>query len=462
MARQHRRSEVDVALTRFGLGPRPAERELVAADPVAWLDEQLRGRRLPASLRGLPSSAEHVRTRLEERKGLGRDQDAQAAVRRAEREHYQQEAGAHILEAVRSAQPFRERLVAFWANHFTVSVANDRVRPLACSFEREAIRPHLDGTLAEMLGAVARHPAMLVYLDNVRSVGPSSQAGARRDRGLNENLAREILELHTLGVDGGYSQDDVQALAAALTGWSVSRVPEDVERYGPFAFRDQAHERGAKTLLGTRYVQGGEAQAQAMLDDLARHPATALHVAHKFAKHFVADTPPEGLVDDLAAAFLAADGHLPALARALVDDPRAWKPAAQKLTTPWEHVVAIGRALELESAEERLSRRNMGPVGERLVYFLTGLGQAPYAAPSPQGWPDEAEAWSGPEALLQRIGLAREVSRRFGELAPDPVAFADEVYGSMLPKATRAAMVGADGRSTALGLLFASPHLMRR
>ena len=314
------------ATFRFGLGPRPGELAQAAADPRGWLLAQLDGD--PGPLPGedaLPASAAvvtaFVDARREAREGMA---EARREFRMSALDVYREEVRARVAEGVRTAAPFRERLVLFWSNHFTVSARRPELLGLAGAFEREAIRPNVTGSFLDLLRAVVRHPGMLVYLDNARSVGPGSPAGQRRDRGLNENLARELMELHTLGVDGGYTQADVTQLARILTGWSVD---ED----GGFRFRELTHEPGPKVLLGRTYPEAGVDEGEAALAALARHPSTARHVATRLARHFAADDPPPALVDRLAARFLATDGDLPSVYRTLVEFARALGAAARQI-----------------------------------------------------------------------------------------------------------------------------------
>ena len=472
-----------VATARFGLGAAPGEIDAAARDPRGWVLEQLRPQALPAELAGLPSGVEgaviwlrRVQAQQQARKpqrpmdpdfedrrvlrGRGWPQQPQPQARPPEnpqpgafadglpRETYLREAAQRTLALVHSRAPAFERLVAFWSNHFTVSVQRPPVLALAGAFEREAIRPHVLGRFEDMLLAVARHPAMLLYLDNAASIGPGSRIGQTRQRGLNENLAREILELHTLGVNGGYTQDDVRALAMILTGWSIGRPQDD--RPGHFMFRPQAHQPGGKTLLGRRYG-GGEAEGVKALKDLARRPATARHVAQKLARHFIADDPPAASVERLAGVFLSSGGDLGAVTRALAADEAAWARPLSKLRSPNELVVA---ALRATGAPRRVDER-------RLVGGLRRLGQAPFAAPSPAGWPDTAQDWIAPEAMLRRVEWAGLLAdRRSADRAP-----LDVFHATIAPaasEATRLAVERAPSARDGLALVLASPEFQRR
>ena len=306
--------EAFVALNRFGLGAAYGDLDRVAGDPRGWLTDQLARPAMPPEFRGFGPGSDHARDLVNaiQDKSVLKEQ-----FRKEARALYLKEVGQRTLAAIHSRTPLIERLTHFWSNHFTVSIAGKPVvAVLVGAFEREAIRPHVTGRFHDMLRAVVGHPAMLIYLDNATSVGPNSRGGRARDKGLNENLARELLELHTLGVDGGYTQADVQELAKILTGWSVGRPKSD--EAGQFRFHRVIHEPGDKTLLGKRYREAGMAEGEAALADLARHPATARHIATKVARHFIADRPPPAAVDHLARVFRDSDGDLGELTRAVI------------------------------------------------------------------------------------------------------------------------------------------------
>src|SRR5690606_7407208 len=249
---------------------------------------------------------------------------------------------------------------AFWSNHLCISAsAKAIVAPISGAYEREAIRPHVLGRFEDMVLASAQHPAMLLYLDNAQSIGPASRAAravrrprAGAQRGLNENYARELLELHTLGVNGGYTQQDVQELARILTGWTVGGLPgarRDATS-GPvrFAFEPMLHEPGAKTLLGRRYADEGEDEGRRAIEALCRHPATARFIATKLVRHFISDEPPAAAVDAVAGAFADSDGDLRVTLRALVDHPESWSAAHRKFRTPQDWLIAVLRALRVD------------------------------------------------------------------------------------------------------------------
>jgi uncharacterized protein (DUF1800 family) len=365
--------------------------------------------------------------------------------------------------AVASDTPMMERLVHFWANHFSVSAGKLGTQFEVGPHEFTAIRPHVLGRFSDMLKAAVLHPAMLLYLDQFQSIGPNAIASQRfarrggddpqRPRGLNENLAREVLELHTLGVDGGYSQADVTELARALTGWTIPGIG----RVGRFAeaqpsgaaFVAFAHEPGARQVLGAVYREGGADQALAILDDLAAHPATARHIATKLARHFAGDTPPPALVARLEADFLRSGGDLASLTRTLIEAPEVWTPAPVKFRTPFEWLIAVLRLTGNSEVEPR-----------RLAGALAELGQLPWRAPSPAGYDDLAASWAGPDALVKRVEIAERIARN----APldDVVARAEAAFPGALGQATRTQLTRAESGQQALALLLVSPEMMRR
>jgi uncharacterized protein (DUF1800 family) len=364
---------------------------------------------------------------------------------------YRAEALARLQRAVLADCGFAERLVAFWSNHFCISAnKGELARMWAGSFEREAIRPHVLGRFADMLKAVEQHPAMLFFLDNQQSLGPDSRAGQNRKRGLNENLAREIMELHTLGVGGGYTQEDVTSLARIITGWTFAGRQGQLGAPGNFAFNTNAHQPGAQQLLGKSYEAGGLAQGEAALADIARHPSTAKFIATKFVRHFVADDPPPALVARLQDSFTRTDGDLRALALTLVDSEEAWKAPLTKVRNPYEFLVATGR----------LQARVPDDPG----FYLNGLnvlGQPLWSPSGPNGFPDTNAAWAAPEGMKLRLDLSAQVASRIGanidarDLLELAVADAASVE-------TRRTIEHAESRQQAFALLLMSPEFQRR
>ena len=354
----------------------------------------------------------------------------------------QNEAKVRIEAAVAAEIGFVERLVWFWSNHFCVSA--DKALSMAGAYEREAIRPHVLGRFVDMLTAVESHPAMLVYLDNLESMGPNSVAGINRDKSLNENLAREILELHTLGVRTGYSQDDVTRFANVLTGWTWIALGEP-NRGGEFVFVKRFHEPGEQTVMGKAYPDTGVDQGRAVLADLARHPATAGHIAHKFARHFVADAPPPSLVAKLARSFTDSDGDLKELAKTLIAAEESWTPERTKLKRPTEWTTS---ALRLTGAQWAVGRVMSGQAL---------LGEPLWRPPAPNGFPDNESTWI--DGLSQRVDIASNFA---GRVADRLVALVEAGLGPLASAETRNTVARAESRAQALTLLLMAPEFLRR
>ena len=455
-----------IALNRFGLGARPGD--ALPVDARRWLLEQLQNYAAdPAAWTRLPRTEALLADYFEQQRAARQAREAgnQAArqmLRQGARRDYLQAVGARTDAALDTPTPFVERLVHFWANHFAVSVEKLAVTNLAGAFESEAIRPHVLGRFEDLLLAVEQHPAMLLYLDQATSIGPNSPAVLRaaernpqRQRGLNENLAREILELHTLGVRSGYTQADVTELARALTGWSVAGqaggplTPMESGDHG-FAFRPALHEPGSRIVAGRSYAQAGQAQALSVLKDLAAAPATARHIATKLARHFVADVPPDALVNRLADAFQRSSGDLSAVYRALVDAPEAWTSQAGKFKTPWEWAVSALRGLGL---------RELG--GMQMAALMVQLGQPVWRPGSPAGYDDIAASWAAPDALVRRVEMAQRLAAQAGSQA-DARSLGPALLPGALSEATATAVARAESPSSGLALLLVSPDFLRR
>jgi uncharacterized protein (DUF1800 family) len=364
---------------------------------------------------------------------------------------YRAEALARLQRGVIAECGFVERLVAFWSNHFCISANKGELGQMwAGSFEREAIRPHVLGRFGDMLKAVEQHPAMLFFLDNQQSLGPDSRAGQNRKRGLNENLAREIMELHTLGVGGGYSQDDVTSLARIITGWTFVGPQGQLGTPGSFVFNANAHQPGVQHLLGRVYENNGLAQGEAALADIARHPSTAKFIARKFARHFVADEPPPALVARLQDVFRKSDGDLRALASVLLDSDEAWQAPLTKLRSPYEFLVATGRLL--------------ARIPEDPAAFLGGLnllGQPLWSPSGPNGFPDTNAAWAAPEGMKLRLDISAQIAARLGANI-DPRDLLEFAAGDAASAETRRTIELAESRQQALALLLMSPEFQRR
>ena len=476
-----------IAANRFGLGAKPGELTAIGTDARAWLDAQLHGPAPAVAGVGLRDSASILREAGEVRRQLqaqrrtasaGSTVPAVAAnavpaasssagevlalvmrLPQLYRPIYIGEVQARLRSAVATDRPWVERLAYFWSNHFAVSIDKLAVLGLAGTLEREAIRPHLLGNFRDLLLAVEQHPAMLLYLDNQRSVGPNSmlaQRAARRERtlGLNENLAREILELHTLGVDAGYTQADVTSFAKVLTGWSLGGGEAaggmQSGTNGEFLFRPLLHEPGTQSVVHHSYAQSDQAQGRAALADLARSSATARHIATKLARHFIADDPPPAAVARIAAAFERSDGDLPQVYRALLSCEEAWHAPLAKYKTPQDYLLSIYRGLQL-------------PVGDapRSIAGFDLLGQRQFAPGSPAGWPDRSDDWDGASALMKRIEFADTVAQRRGDTHA-VVDLGPQLLGANYSDETRVSLSHAATDAQALTLLLTAPEFLRR
>ena len=426
-----------LALNRFGLGARPDD--VPPADPQRWLLAQFDAYEpLPAAWKPLARTPALVSTwntmqRSVRQAPEGQRSSIREAYLRQGSVEYQAGVGARTSSALQTSTPFVERLVHFWSNHFAVSVDKLLIVGLAGGFEADAIRPNVLGRFEDLLLAVVRHPTMMLYLDQAQSIGPRSMMGSRareaqqRGRGLNENLAREIMELHTLGVRSGYAQEDVT-----------------------FRFVPALHEPGPRTILGKVYSEDGEQQARAVIHDLVTAPATALHIARKLARHFVADDPPQALVLRLADTFTRTGGDLVSVYRELVASAEAWQPSTVKFKSPWDWSISSLRAL---------GRRSMPPT--QASNLMTQLGQPVWRPGSPAGYNDSAASWAAPDALMRRVEVAQRFAQQAGD-AIDARSLAPRVLPGALTEATAAAIARAESAGTALALLLVSPEFLRR
>ncbi len=504
MAQLSAELQAAIAATRFGLGARPGEIDAAKSDPKGWLLSQIRSQGAdqpsgenPTSQQRLVALDAYRQQRQEARregivlpKAAARaaqaanapgmtgatsmtadgaamtkvsadtpapamDPEAQrkAAALQAAQKDIRTEVGEEFLEraqlAASTPASFRERWALFWFNHFTVSAVKQESAVVTGAFEREAIRPRVFGRFEDLLAASSAHPAMLIYLDQVRSAGPDAMAARKRKLGLNENLAREIMELHTVGADAGYTQADVTEFARALTGWSVGGPKETSDRQGRYLYRAAIHEPGPRTIMGKRYGEGDEAQARAVLHDLAVDPRTAHRISRKLAIHFVADDPPPALVERLSATWIHSGGRLDAVAKTLVEAPEAWTPEELKFKTPYELVVSGYRAVGAQ------------PSQIKHLAVLTALGQKPYSPPSPKGWPEEAADWATSDAVIKRLEWAKGFAAVAGPLV-DPVAISHSSLGARMGERTAKAVARAETRQEALAILLMSPEFQRR
>ncbi|MEL7344237.1 MAG: DUF1800 domain-containing protein [Pseudomonadota bacterium] len=450
-----------IASIRFGYGPYNAG----ARRDAAQLSDALRaGDPLGRDYRalGLMEAMDEIRAfRLANDQRREGEETAYLAARQRIRDNFLADTRKAMARIVDTDQPVRERLVWFWADHFTALPKVLPARVAAHGYIDQAIRPHITGRFGDMLKAVVKHPFMLLYLDQLESVGPNSRAGKRRNKGLNENLAREVLELHTLGVDAAYSQTDVTQLAALFTGLTV--------RPGKgFQYIAAMAEPGAETVLGKAYGgdRGRIEDVEAALDDIALHPATATHLARKLAVHFVSDTPDEDLVASISAAYSASDGDLMAAYDALFAHPSAFSNLSdqadgfEKARTPYEYMLAALTAFGASGEDIRkMSDRDL-----RQAIFgpMAAMGQPYWGARGPDGWPEDPAHWISPSGLATRIAWARGAAERLAPVAPDPRVFLDQALRDAAGERLRWAVGAAETKDVGLALVMASAEFNRR
>lgn len=530
------RREAAVAVNRFGLGARPGEMDAAASNPKRWLLEQLEGPYVePAEFNGFLTTAQHRENYYYRYVPLGpglrasqakAEKDGDTAkfeklaldIRRMLRgyvtwvaESFLLEYGARTNVAMTTDKPFRERMVRFWSNHLVVPAIKQQTDVVCGAYEREVVRPHVTGKFADMLMASSKNPAMLVFLDNHVSVGANSVYGKASSKGLNENLAREILELHTMGVEGGYAQPDVIELAKAITGWTSYPAFEHPEylkpekrgpKVGGFEYQADWHEPGARTVAGKTYKEGGVEQGEAILNDLARHPSTARFLATKLARHFIGDDPPRDLVERLAKVYLANDTSLAEMTRALVETPEAWSEAQSKVKQPEEYAISCYRALGLKLGTERvppigaysfdtydpnanlwvwladdpysaLPDKNPAQfkdkpyhaLGSEIALFygdVEAMGQSPWNAPGPQGWYDRWTDWSGADSMLKRVEWSLSLAGRHFDKTPDARRFLSGCLGELASGDLTTSVSRAATAEQGVGLALASPDFQRR
>ena len=478
------KAEAALALHRFGMGPRPGSIAAIESDPrgalIAELERPSTGE---IAMPGLSSAKAFraVNDAYAKRQAKAiiakKEQDAKQkqmaeaspmmegategaaqgpgemaqkiaaeAVPDPGRQIYLEEARIRTEAAFSAEIGFFERLVWFWSNHFCVSA--DKIRSMSGAYEREAIRPHVLGHFTDLVLAAEGHPAMLFYLDQTISMGANSTAGINRTRGLNENFAREILELHTLGVRSGYTQDDVIAFANVLTGWTLLPPGDNPEHGGEFSFNARLHEPGAQKVLGKSYDDETVEQGRAVLRDLAAHPATATHVATKLACHFIADTPPPALVERMTKAFTDTDGDLKEVAKTMVTSDEAWTQPVSKLKRPGEWAVGMVRATG-----------GTKPNPKRFTDGQALLGEPLWRPPSPKGFPDDEASWI--DGVGRRLDIANNFAERVADRA-DPQDLIENVFGSQVTAEVKQAVGRAESRQQALALLFMSPEFQRR
>ncbi|MET4201056.1 DUF1800 family protein [Bradyrhizobium sp. LA6.12] len=488
------KAEAVLALHRFGMGPRPGSLAAVGTDPRGALIAELDRPLALSAAASLPTSAKAYRTVADanarraarakqaqqqakkqqvaavptapgdqaqaqaqtegQAPAQGQEKDAaeMAAKQAADavpdpgRPIYLQEAKLRIEAALAADIGFAERLVWFWSNHFCISAY--KIQSMSGAYEREAIRANALGHFVDLLLAVEGHPAMLFYLDNLGSMGANSIAGINRSRGLNENIAREIMELHTLGVRTGYTQDDVISFANVLTGWTLVPPGDNPEHGGEFTFNPRLHEPGGQTVLGKRYEQEDAEQGRAVLRDLAAHPATATHVATKLVRHFVADEPPPPLVEQMAKTFRDTEGDLKQVAITMVSSDEAWRGPPSKLKRPSEWGVGMVRATGITVVDP-----TRFTAGQEL------LGEGLWRPSAPKGYPDDEASWI--DGIGRRLDIANNFAERVAATA-DPQGIVEDVFASQIAPEVKQAVGRAESRQQALALLFMSADFQRR
>jgi uncharacterized protein (DUF1800 family) len=459
-----------IALNRFGLGARPGDVAAIAHDPRAWVMQQVtRGHadpvaRIPSSQARLHAVDIFFKAKAEAEKAEAAALDA---IARGDKNvpppppnhpdgidnpktpldtppirFLENDCSRRAEQMVASDTPVIERLAAFWTNHFSITNLRGEIAVMAVPYENEAIRANLFGTFGDMLFATATHPAMMLYLDAASSVGPDSLDGRAHHQSVNENFGREVMELHTLGVDGGYTQADVQQLALALTGLGLDR--ED----GESAWFFGRHEPGERTLLGHKLPADTD-QLRAALQILAAHPATIGHICRKLAAHFCGDTPPPAVVSRMADAWRGSDGHLPAVYAALVAAPEAWAPGPVKYRTPQDFVIAAARALEIHGQ------------GREFLEEFGILGETPFEAPAPTGWSDMDSAWIDPAGVVGRVACAERLAG-YAPKQADASTLLPQVIDAAEHSATPDVILAEPNPRRALAFLLASPEFQRR
>jgi uncharacterized protein (DUF1800 family) len=452
-------SPENIAVNRFGYGARGNELLTAKVNPKKWLASQLQAL---AFRDDYPDSNDILLAfnKFQQQKKLIKRQQKQSLkpqskeelkqnkiLKNAARRTHINMSTMTIKQAINSKHSVSWRLLDFFSNHFSVSAKGRLMLGLSPTLEREAIAPNLLGNFSDLLLAVEQHPAMIVYLNNEKSFGANSRLAKRRKVGLNENLAREIMELHTLGVNGGYNQGDVVELAKAITGWSIKKPNK--EHGSGFVFREYGHEPGNRQLLGKTYTQPGIEQGQQILRDLAMHPSTASHICKKIAHHFVSETAPQSLINKMQKTWLDNQGNIKKVMLTLFNAEEAWLPTPQKFKTPREFVISAYRAI----APTKIS-------GKKLFESLNYLGQKPFNAGSPAGFSDDASDWLGASALIARVEWSNLLSSRGKGVNAEQVMASS--IGDSISTNTYQTVMRAESRQQASTLLLMSPEFQRR
>lgn len=445
-----------IATNRFGLGAKPNEILSAQKSPKNWLLEQLNNdpslpfdKNLPTSNEIMAAIAQYRKLKQRQKKNIDelseQDNEQLAKLQKYPRQAHQKLSIDTLMQAITSSNSLNWRLLDFFSNHFSVSAQGQLMTALAPTLEREAIAPNILGNFEDMLLAVVKHPAMLVYLNNERSFGPQSKLG-KRGKGLNENLAREILELHTLGVNGGYSQSDVTELAKGITGWGIPNPLK--EKFEGFKYRDTGHEPNTRKLLGQSFKDEGVKQGEKMLQYIAQHPSTASYVCLKLARHFISDNPPESLVKKMVKRWNSTNGKIKDVIIEMINAEESWSEASLKFKTPREFIISTYRGLGQKKIK-----------GKQLLYALNVLGQQPFSAGSPAGYSDYQQDWNGASAIMARIELAAQFASR---RKPNAEKVMKNTLYESVSELTYKTVLRAESRQQAFTLLLMSPEFQRR
>jgi len=443
-----------IAVNRFGYGARGDELIQAERDPKTWIKSTL----LPVSFdTSLPHSndifishnnyQQQKKQPKNQNKKISSNSSDNKMMKNSARDALRSMSVDTLTQAIHSSHSVSWRLLDFFSNHFSVTANGRLMAGLAGTLEREAIAPHLLSNFEDMLLAVEQHPAMLIYLNNEKSFGPNSKIAKKRKKGLNENLAREIMELHTLGVDGGYTQADVVELAKAITGWSVKNVKK--EGSAGFIFRPTGHEPGSRVLLGKKYSQNGIRQGQQILRDLAMHPSTIKHICYKLAHHFVSEKPSEVLLSKMEATWRKTQGNIKQVMYSLFDAEESWLASTQKFKTPRDFVISLYRAVAPQKINDRF-----------LLNSLINLGQKPFSAGSPAGFSDDTSDWLGASALMARVDWSTMAVAYLKK--PNSEKIMTVALGSSVSQHTYQTVMRAESRQQAMALLLMSPEFQRR
>lgn len=433
-----------VAATRFGYGARPGELGIIAQDPKGWLLRQLEDNSAPEELNGLTSNKDYMKDYLTAQSKGAKAFDAFLADARQTTMY---EIGQHELLAYQTVNPFRERLVRFWVNQFNISGQDTFMYPMTVQFEREVIRPMLNRSLYHLLLTAYRHPIMLTYHNNNKNIGPTSPTGRNSKVPQNESMAREILERHTMGPQGEYTEEDIASLASMFTGWSVGDI--NSRKPGQFIFRPEWHEGNSKRFMGRIYPEAEMMEVEAALDKVARSPRTGWRLADRMAKEFISDTPPEELLRDMTNGFVETGGNIMGLAYGMINSKHAWDPMPGKIKTPQHLVISTYKSLDKTPIN-----------GRELVRHQTVLGQPPYQPVAKAGWPTQSSHWAEPDLYRERLDWLTNFAS-LNDLNIPPVTHGIEMIGPRLKPSTARHMSVAPTNLDAIALLLCSPEYQR-